>query len=112
MPANGRLSTCPREVIDERPGRGVRSRLDHVLGRQPEGAGELEPEHRVAPLAVLLIPQVVQQQLAHVGAIRTSVDGAQEAWESQLEAVVLARVLLQALHRERALRPRLIERVL
>jgi len=38
----------------------------HLLGRDAECVGELEPEHRVVSVAVLFVPEVVQDQLANL----------------------------------------------
>jgi len=66
----------------------------------------------VVDLAVLLVPQVVEQGLAHVRSVRARVQRRQEPREGGLERVVLARVLLELVSGELPGLPLGIERVL
>ena len=62
-------------------------------------------------LAVLLIPEVVQQQLPDSTVGAAVVQPAQEGRVCQLEVIVLAGIPLERVYRKTALTPGLIERV-
>ncbi|MEX2459607.1 MAG: hypothetical protein WD770_11570 [Actinomycetota bacterium] len=107
----GRLGRRLPVRLHQGPGGLVGLGPQDVLPTDADGLREAEPQLGVVVGAVLLVPQVVQHQLALRAVLDLGVDRREEPRERGLEGVVLTRVLLQVLDRQRALGPLRVERV-